>query len=140
MVISLRRTPCFGKCPVYQIQVYSDGSLRYEGVQFTERLGTYFGKLAPERIQAVFDLAEKIGFQQLAEEYPSGDIRIMDLPSAIVFLRYGSLEKQVVNRNHANPEVEGEREIVDKLNELQATVDALLTDLPLILVGEGKQH
>ncbi|MBI1192890.1 MAG: hypothetical protein GC205_06925 [Bacteroidetes bacterium] len=138
-VLSLQTTPCLGTCPVYQLEVYRDGTLRYQGSQFTERIGTYRGKVDLPRLNAILKQAEAMNFAQLADVYPTGNIRIMDLPSSILFVRSDTWQKQVVSRRYANPEVEGEQAIVDQLKELQASMDALLENTPLHLVGEGRQ-
>ncbi len=139
LTISLQRTPCLGRCPIYRLEFFSDGTVRYQGSQFTDRIGTYRGKIDPQQLQAIFDQAEKIGFGELAEEYPTGSMRITDLPAAILTIRGPNWEKMVVNRNYANPDVAGEQEIVDLLNALQSAVDTLLTGLAMERVGEGKQ-
>jgi hypothetical protein len=139
LLISLQRTPCMGRCPVYKLSVYSDGTLRYEGAQFTDRLGTYYGVIELSRVQPVLDFANKIGFRNLAQEYPSGENRIMDLPSANLFIRGEGWEKTIANRNHANPRAEGEDRIVLQLQELAVQIDGLLEGMDMIQVGEGRQ-
>ncbi len=139
LVLSLQTTPCMGTCPIYRLEVYQDGTLRYQGSQFTERIGTYRGKLPVKRLKAIFEQAEAINFADLSDTYPTGNMQIMDLPSSILYLRTDSWQKQVVSRRYANPDVEGEQIIVDQLRELQAAMDGLLQETVLELVGEGRQ-
>jgi len=139
LILSLQTTPCLGTCPVYRLEVFRDGTMRYQGSQFTERIGTYRGKLDLKRLDGIFKQAEAISFAALEDVYPTGNMRIMDLPSSIMYLRTASWQKQVVSRRYANPDVEGEQVIVDSLRELQVLMDALLDDAVLELVGEGRQ-
>jgi|GEM_PF-1039040 len=140
LVVSLQTTPCLGTCPVYRLEVFRDGTLRYTGSQFTERIGTYRGKIAASRLQALLEQAETMRFSDMASVYPTGEIRIMDLPSSIFYLRTDTWQKQVVSRGYANPDVEGEQVIVDQLREFKSVIEGLLEGTPLQLVGEGLQH
>ena len=41
LVISLERTPCYGTCPIYKMEIFSDGSAFYHGERFVDRIGDY---------------------------------------------------------------------------------------------------
>lgn len=140
LFLTLRRTPCFGHCPVYRIDIYQDGSVRYEGVQFTERLGTYRGQLSATERGKLSAMAEEIGFSDLKSEYPSAGQRIMDLPTIQLTMLTPEGRKTIVSRNYANPDIPGEQEEVDRLRMLHEVIDQVVQSLPLRLVGEGLQH
>ena len=139
ILVSLRRTPCMGRCPVYRLEVFENGIVRYTGVQFTDRLGTYWGRISPQDLEPIVELAENIGFKDLEGEYPTGGMRIMDLPTSTVYIKTTAWQKSVVSRNYANPDVTGEQKIVENLKALQDAVDQLIIDLSFHLVGEGLQ-
>lgn len=40
-MIRMHRTACFGRCPQYDVTVYSTGLVEYHGLRFTEHDGTY---------------------------------------------------------------------------------------------------
>ncbi|MEL6358016.1 MAG: DUF6438 domain-containing protein, partial [Bacteroidota bacterium] len=45
IIAELTRTPCYGECAVYTIQIMSDYSLRYFGHQNVDLLGEFTGAL-----------------------------------------------------------------------------------------------
>jgi hypothetical protein len=133
-VLELRRTPCFGKCPVDHLILYADGTLRYVGTQNVEQLGLFRGQLPQGRWDGILDQADKMGFWTLEERYPTGDNRIMDLPSEQLWFRVGENEKRVINQRYANPDVEGEQQIVEQLNSLSASIVRLLEEAELTFI------
>ena len=40
-VAAIEKSPCFGKCPVYTMQIFKDGKVLYEGRMNTKKLGTF---------------------------------------------------------------------------------------------------
>lgn len=40
--VTLARTPCFGKCPVYSVTVHADGSVEYDGRRWVAVAGKRF--------------------------------------------------------------------------------------------------
>ena len=39
--LAMRRTPCYGKCPTYKLNIFSNGDIIYQGIRFVEKLGLY---------------------------------------------------------------------------------------------------
>ncbi len=140
-ILELRRTPCFGKCPVDHTILYADGTVRYMGTQNVDHLGLYKGQLAAGAWDGIFDQADMIDFWSMEERYPTGDNRIMDLPSERLWLSDGERDKQVINQRYANPEADGEQQTVEQLNSLAASVIQLLdeADLKFLQAPPGRQ-
>lgn len=46
----MERTPCFGRCPVYTIELKASGELIYTGKQNTSRTGTYKGRISAQQM------------------------------------------------------------------------------------------
>lgn len=91
----LRRTPCFGTCPVYAITVLEDGRATYSGGRFAPRQGEYTGKVGAETMEKLWSLAEEAGFFGLQDKY---DGPVTDLPSTIMRFHGKGKDKQVVGR------------------------------------------
>ncbi|TGD78835.1 DUF6438 domain-containing protein [Hymenobacter wooponensis] len=83
-VIVFRRTPCFGTCPHYEASFYSDGRLQFEGFAYAPAEGKRELQLPPAVITRILQDAEKIGFFQMREEYPTN---FSDMPSTILTIR-----------------------------------------------------
>lgn len=116
-IARIQRTACYGRCPIYTLTVYSDGSVLYEAQKWVKEEGTFQGKANPEKFQQLLNKANEIGFFELKDEYDSE--YVTDLPSVITTLRSDDVLKQVVNR-YQGPE---------KLSEFEKYFDTLYLEL-----------
>lgn len=76
---SFEKGYCFGKCPVYKLQIYQSGYSVYEGKANTELTGFYSCKFSKEQMNSLVDIAENIGYMKYDDAYENP--QIMDLPS-----------------------------------------------------------
>lgn len=51
LVASLERGPCRGSCPVYRVEVFGDGKVRFEGKRNVGTMGTHNSSTTPKVIQ-----------------------------------------------------------------------------------------
>jgi hypothetical protein len=79
LIFSLKTTPCFGECPVFDLKLYSDATLVFEGKQFTELEGTHEATLNKRQYEAFINLVEQVDWEILNDEYVSD---MTDLPSS----------------------------------------------------------
>lgn len=77
------KTACFGNCPIYVMQFYSNGIVKLDGKQFMDKLGLFELKIDKKEVQTIKDELEAMDFCQLESLYGSN---AMDFPST--FLRY----------------------------------------------------
>lgn len=89
-VIFLKRTQCFGTCPVYEIEVFSNGHGIYTGYKFVKDIGVREFKLSTLQIEKILDYAKKIDFKNLKSEYSAA---ISDLPKTYVRIN----EKEILD-------------------------------------------
>jgi hypothetical protein len=47
-LVTLRRTACYGTCPVYSLEIFADGFIRYVGVNFVQYTGERRAVVAQE--------------------------------------------------------------------------------------------
>lgn len=96
--ISYQTSPCFGRCPVYTVTVYSNGRATFDGVRFTAVTGARNFRITPAQYRAFR--------RHLAPLRPaSGSVRYAgrercesmatDLPSAEVTWRGAGGEQQL---------------------------------------------
>lgn len=83
-IISLERTACYGECPIYKIEVFSDGSGQFTGTRFIEKIGISNFQLTAKEIDSIVNYATKIGFNNMNDEYTE---RISDLPTTFVKIK-----------------------------------------------------
>lgn len=82
LLLSLKRTPCFGRCPVYTVELYADGRLHFEGDANTRERGAHEGKLTPEQVAAVTARVEASDFATWKTSYETHTVT--DLPGAVL--------------------------------------------------------
>lgn len=119
VVTSIQKQPCFGKCPVFEARVYSDGKVVYNGIRFVERMGIHEAYLSEAELQKIIDKALEIEFFELAMAYPINGERIVDFPSTVTYFKYQDQEHKVLNNHNApNQLIEYENYLIDFLNNL----------------------
>ncbi len=97
LLCELKRTSCYGKCPVYHIKLYSNGTVTYDGKANVEKIGNYVSYCEPESIEAVFTAAAEANYFVLRSQYPEDGRKISDLPKTITYLKRDGLEKRVID-------------------------------------------
>ena len=97
--VRLERTACLGGCPVYSVALGGDGSVRYEGREHVERVGTATAKVAPAAVQAIVDAAREAGFFTMADRYAYGEptcpLYTADSPRAFISITAGARTKRI---------------------------------------------
>ncbi len=69
-VFKIERTPCFGKCPVYKLELFDNKTITYDGIKNVKRIG-------------------KEDIQLTDEQYNNFIQQISSLPFADYKLQYG---------------------------------------------------
>ena len=100
-VASLRRTACFGNCPVFLVEIWSDGQITWQGDQHVSRLGAYTTSAPTGWVAELMQAGEQSGFFDLANHYPINGRPVPDLPQTIITLRRGEQEHQVIDNADA---------------------------------------
>lgn len=62
LVASMERFPCYGRCPVYSLRVFEDGSLLYHGTRFGEVEGDVQTRLTAGQLQELSLLFTENGY------------------------------------------------------------------------------
>ena len=83
IIISLEKTACFGRCPVFKIIIYDKGKALYSGQKFVKKVGEHDLKFSKKEIDKILSKAKKIGFNNLKNEYSE---RITDLPTTYIMI------------------------------------------------------
>lgn len=92
---SIRKSPCYGTCPVYEMKIYSDGKVEYEGKRNVERIGKYTATISKEQMQKFVTVANEINYFKLEDKY---DSPITDVPSTTTSLTIDGKTKEVYRR------------------------------------------
>ena len=112
VLLSLQRTPCFGTCPVYLVEVLGDGTLHFRGerhVKVTEPIDT---KLDPATLKKLIARVEGTPFASwpnFVKETSS------DAPTVVLTFK-----------GHTVRHYRGDLEAPEELTKLEDELDALL--------------
>jgi hypothetical protein len=98
-VITLARTACFGRCPVYTLSVSRSGLVTYEGKAHVRHLGPATAQIPAQRVEALLDELQRGGYFNLADRYtpsePACGRYATDLPSVITSVTIGGRRKRI---------------------------------------------
>jgi Domain of unknown function (DUF6438) len=119
LMAKINRTPCYGKCPVFTIELFDNGIVKYNGVAFVDKKGIFTAKVTPEFIANIQSQAQSIKYLSLENKYPISPVVIADLPTTTTFIRIGGEGKQITNNFDAP------RDLIDFENWLEHQFEQL---------------
>lgn len=97
LLASLKRTPCYGRCPVYEIQFFSNGEVVFNGERNLRRLGIFLARVPESTLRQILEQAGQARFFELKDAYPESGAAITDLPETITFVNNGKARKTITN-------------------------------------------
>lgn len=123
LVASIKKTACFGKCPVFEAQLFSDGEVIYKGRQYVKKVGTYSSVVDETMVQSVIGRAQKMDYFSLKDKYPTTGRMIKDIPNTITSVNDGNQQLKIMN-NHDAPKrlQEFETFLLNFFEELEYTM------------------
>lgn len=125
VIASMEKTPCFGFCPVYKMEIYGDLTIKYIGEKNVDNIGEYTGNVTQQQVDSLFAKAKSINFSDLENEY---DGAITDIPAKHVGVWTGDSLK-IIKARYNYPE---------KLHEFIQYFDELFKDTELVKASEEK--
>ncbi len=103
LFFSIERTPCYGRCAVYKVNIYLSGHATFEAIRnVTDKDGMYKTVFTKEEMKMISDKAEEIKYSEMENEY---DSPVTDLPSVITSLNINGKRKTIKDRHHGPPEL-----------------------------------
>ena len=89
--LKIKRTGCFGTCPIYEMTLFEDGSAKYYGRRFVEVTGEAQYSFEKSRIEELFLRAARLDFKSLQPVYDNP--MISDMES--IFIEYNGVPIKV---------------------------------------------
>lgn len=117
IIISLERTPCFGRCPVYSIKIHESGLVIYNAEKNTDTTGCFYKVLTKEELQTLKNKFIANGFMDMADKYPEEGKAPVDLPSCVLVFNNNGTTKTVRDKRWDTPA---------PLAELQTTIEQIV--------------
>ena len=124
-LISIRKSPCFGTCPVYTLSVTHDGSVRFEGIAFTDAEGVMESILSPDQLTAIAEEIVRSNFFG----YKHDDKCVFfatDNPSVKLDIRWHERERS------ADVNLGCEKRMPDPIPELADRIDKIVNTMQWI--------
>lgn len=102
LITSIKKTPCYGRCPVFEAKIYSDGTMTWYGKRFVDKEGHYEAVAPPDFMAQIQGIANEVQYFVFDKAYPNGGKKIADLPNTITYLNLDGKEQKIEN-NHDAP-------------------------------------
>ncbi|HEX8504200.1 MAG TPA: DUF6438 domain-containing protein [Hymenobacter sp.] len=100
-VLTFERTPCFGICPAYSMQVFADGRVAYEGRRAVPMLGKQELRLPAAAVADMLRTAKEFKFETFDRQYSRGTT---DLPSTVIAVRQPNGQLKTVTVEEGAPQ------------------------------------
>jgi hypothetical protein len=94
VLISLKRTQCYGTCPSYRVQIRGNGEVLYRGEEFVLVKGTHRWHVDPATLAPLLELFRRADYFKLDGYY---EYFVTDLPTYITRLSIGGQHKFVLD-------------------------------------------
>ena len=116
LFFGMYRSPCFGQCPVYNLDIKLDGTAILEGKRFFDYTGFHETKIDEATMIRIMDLADKYGYFNFQNVY---DQQVTDVASTLTILRTDEQVHWVYDRMDS-PEA---------LRQFEMEVETIIKDL-----------
>lgn len=114
LLVSIRKTPCFGDCTVYDVTINKEGSVTYYGTKYVLKKGKHEFKLSDKEFEKLNAMLTVKSFDEFNDIYDNP--AISDLPSTFIIHK----GKQVKIRLWKN--------IPDELINIHEYIEGILLD------------
>lgn len=93
LFFAMKKTPCFGRCPTYEVRLYQGGYATYKGESNVEREGDFDATYSDALRDSIVAKAQRIGIMMLLDSYDNQ--LVTDLPSTYFQIQIGGQKKEV---------------------------------------------
>jgi len=113
--VEMKKTVCYGRCPVYTIRISTTGQAIYEGEKNVKKEGKYTKQLPASEVNALFEKFNQSNIYSLNDQYD--DKRISDLPSTIITYSYNGKTKSILDRYNGPEELKTLEGLIEQIAE-----------------------
>ncbi len=117
LVLSISTSPCFGQCPVYELNVYGNQSVEFTGKRFAHKEGTFHGTLTKEQFAELLELMDEAELEKANDVYDNPDIT--DLPMTTILYTTDSGKKSIKARYDVPENI---KSFINKTYELSKSI------------------
>lgn len=111
-VVSMNMGPCYGNCPVYNITVYNNGVVAYEGERFTDRKGIYVRDIGRSALKTLQQELVAANLRKFPNAFRS---QIPDLPTVTIEYFDDDGSKVIRGKDGRPPQVLKIQELLEQI-------------------------
>jgi len=116
--ITLKRTPCQGPCPVYEVTVSGAGDVEYSGEAHVDKTGAHRWKISRRRLQRLAEAFKTANYSRLEDSYTSREFA--GAPGCVTSIEYEDGTSKSIDHYHGDPSAP------DALTQLEDEIDRIL--------------
>ncbi len=116
LLISLEKTPCFGTCEAYKLEIFSSGLVKFNGLGNHKMIGHYEARIEQQELRDIMEQFRVSDFFSFKDQY-AGNVK--DLPTTYIFFKDQMKEKTIQDYYNAPM----------KLKELEQLIEGLVLSL-----------
>jgi hypothetical protein len=145
LFLSMKRSHCYGTCPVYELNIQSDGKVLFNGIDYTETKGKVLSNLSGEKMKLLVSEIEEANFFSYEDSYDkdssSCPLIATDNPTVTLSVKLNGKEKNITHylgcRSEVNPSRGRSASIFpQQLYDLENKIDEIVETKRWI--GKGK--
>lgn len=114
--ISLQRTNCYGKCPVYKVTLHGSGTIEFDGYANTKMLGKHSAQIPVDSMRALLTDIETKGYFGLKDSYE--EYQMTDLPTVFTEVEIDGVLKKIKH-------YQGDLTTPQALSDLETHIDEI---------------
>ena len=115
LLFSIEKGPCFGTCPEYKVEVFSNGDARLSGIRNVEHIGEFQTKLSAEFIKEIVDSIDALNISALDSNYVNK--YLTDFPTTDLGFEIEGVKKRI-HIFHESPPQEIQK-VMDVINTFE---------------------
>lgn len=110
--LKMQRTPCYGKCPNYTVEISNNGKVNYFGKMFVDYEGQHYSTISSADVDLIKAKINEVNFFELKDKY---DSPATDLPSTIFEVTLNNQFKKITNRHNGPPELKDLEKLIEEI-------------------------
>jgi len=114
LVISMRKTACYGSCPVYTLKLFSNKEIYFIGESYTEKIGKYYNSLTENEYNLLIQAFLAADFFNFKNEYTGN---ITDMPTTYITFNYNGQTKTIKDYYSAPAKLKQLEKLFDSFRE-----------------------
>jgi len=117
---SMKKSYCYGTCPVFEMRIYNSGVVQFDGKANVQMLGLHTTILRLEDMALFIDKANEIKYFEMDDDYDNPGIT--DLPSTTTSIVINGKRKTVRRRVNFPAEIKGYEQLFLDLMESKSWI------------------